>query len=233
MAISNIIRKVQRRVVRLFISPIHVFLFHQVSEVFDETTMKIGDWNNTEIFKSNIIKLKNKYTFISLPEAYTKIKDNKIRFKKYAVLTSDDGWFSLKNILPWLIEQKIPITLFVNPLYLDGKHFREKNTEKYLSMMELRSFDTSLVSIGSHGWEHINATTQSEDEFINSVEKSDDALKDLPNYIPFFCFTYGAYTQTSLKIVRDIGLIPVFIDGGKNYTDYSCIHRELIDGVVL
>lgn len=225
--------KLIRKITKIRLRPIHVFLFHQVSEVFDETTMKIGDWNNTEIFKSNIIKLREKYTFISLLEAYTKIKNNKIRFKKYAVLTSDDGWSSLKNIMPWLIEQKVPITLFVNPSYLDGKHFREKNTEKYLSMEELRSFDTVLVSVGSHGWEHINATTQSEEDFISSVEKSNIALKDLPNYVPFFCFTYGAYNQASLKIVRDRGLVPVFIDKEKNYSDCSCIHRELIDGIVL
>lgn len=32
------------------------------------------------------------------------------------------------------------------------------------------------------------------------------------------------------KILEEFGLVPVLIDGMKNWNDLSCVHRELLDG---
>ena len=101
---------------KLRLQPIRVFCFHQVSDEYAPLTMWEEDWTQTELFKRNIQNLKERgYTFISLPEAYFKLKNDSFRREKYAVLTADDGFKSMLNILPWLIEQRIPVTLFVNP----------------------------------------------------------------------------------------------------------------------
>lgn len=158
------------------------------------------------------------------------LKHDTFRCKKYAVLTADDGWASLKNILPWLNEQYIPITLFLNPAYLDGKHFREKETEKYLTVDDLDNLHKlyPLLTIASHGWEHIDATKQTTSEFMDSVNKSDTFLKPLQNFIPYFAFTYGRYTMEQLDILKNKNLTPLLVKGNKNYKDDVYIDREIL-----
>ena len=60
---------VKKRCTLLF-SPIRVFVFHQVSEQFDEKSMWTCDWTKMNQFKEHIKLLQKEYTFISLHEAY-------------------------------------------------------------------------------------------------------------------------------------------------------------------
>lgn len=216
---------------KLRLQPIRVFCFHHVSDTFDEGTMKRCDWLQTDLFKQLIHQLREEgYTFISLPEAHAKIQHDVIRCKKYVVLTVDDGWASQKNILPWLNEQKIPITMFLNPCYLDGMHYREKDTELYLTEDDVMRMhqDYPFVTIGSHGWEHKDATKQTVEEFIESLDRSEAYLKQLPNYIPFFAFTYGRYTKAQLDVIKSRNIIPLFVKGNMNYTREEYMDREVL-----
>lgn len=224
-------RKLKRAVKSLTQWPVHVFLFHQVSDSFDPDTMKEGDWTQTDRFKSNILKLKKRYRFVSLPEA-RRLMSQRVRMRHYAVLTSDDGWASLKNILPWLESQGVPVTLFLNPGYFDGSHFREKPTERYLDWEYVKALAPS-VTIGSHGWEHTDALKLSADEFRESIRQSTDVLEQLPGYVPYFCYTWGSFDENTDHILTEFGLTPVLIDREANYSDITRVHRELIDGVTL
>ena len=233
--INKKVIKIHRKVKKARLRPIRVFLFHQVSDAFDESTMKRGDWSETTRFKRNLLELKKEYTFVTLEKAYAKMKKDKVRLRPYAVLTSDDGWASLNNILPWLHEQGVPVTLFLNPGYFDGQHFREKNTEKYLLTEDIQRISETYpnVSIGMHGWEHVRATDQSEAEFRASVEKTRDALVNYTSFVPYFAYTYGSFGAMHNRVLHEFGLIPVLIDREKNVDDLSCIHRELLDGMKL
>lgn len=225
-------KKIQRFLTKLWLRPIKVFLFHQVSESFDERTMKIGDWTEIGRFKRKINTLRKEYHFISLPDAFIKLKKDVFRFRKYAVLTSDDGWASLTNILLWLDKESIPITLFVNPAYLDGMHFREKDTERYLLLGDLKAICSKypLVSIGLHGWEHIRVTNLNETDFRDDLNKSLEVLMQLPNFIPFFGYPYGDYNEMNETVLKEYNLVPVLVDGGNNINNPTHIHRVLIDG---
>ena len=227
----RILDKIQRRLLRMRLCPIRVFSFHQVSDIFDETTMYRNDWMQTEMFKSAIANLRDEgYIFISLQEAYEKLKHDAFRFRKYAVLTSDDGWASLRNILPWLNEQQIPITLFLNPAYLDGKHFRERKTEKYLTETEVLQLQDQypFLTIGSHGFEHKDVYKMSKEEFEDSLLRTEQVLSSYPNYVPFYAFAWGRYTKDAYAIVQHYNLVPVLMDGQKNYFNQQKIHRELL-----
>lgn len=216
---------------RLCKKPIRVFCFHQVSDTFDESTMYREDWIPTVEFQKTIDSLRNGgYSFISLPEAYDKLKHDTFRFKKYAVLTADDGWASLRNILPWLNEQQIPVTLFLNPAYLDGKHFRERETEQYLTETEVKQLYElyPLLTIGSHGWEHKDATRQTENEFEESLIKSTSLLSSMPNYIPFYAYTWGRHTVATDSLLKQMQLTLVLMDGMKNREKANIVHRELL-----
>ena len=231
---SRVVAKLKRKMTHLRLRPIRVFCFHQVSEAFEHDTMIECDWTQIDEFKQRILSLKEKYCFISLTEVTNHLNNDKFRLKKYVALTADDEWASLKNVLPWLAEQNIPVTLFVNPAYLDGKHFRERDTEKYLTLRELEQYALSCkhLSVASHGWEHQDVSKFSETRFREDVEKSIQVLSSLPCYIPFFAYPWGRHNSVNDHVVLSCGLTPVLMDGMKNYTDSSFIHRELLTEII-
>lgn len=234
MGFSLLFHKIKRKILKTRLYPIRVFVFHQVSETFEPETMVKNDWTELGNFKAAILKLKMEYEFISLKEAEHKIATDHFRRKDYAVLTSDDGWQSLLCIVPWLVEQKIPVTLFVNLAYFDGKTYRTYSTERYLSQEELKSLVISsngLVTIGLHGWEHTDATQSTEMDFRNDVAKAFEVLSQFPNFVPYFAFTWGRYNDMTLKICREFRLTPIFTSGNKNYNDPLKIDRDCIDGI--
>lgn len=234
---------------KLRLRPIRVFCFHQVSETFDDSTMWECDWTQTELFKRNIQSLKEQgYNFISLSQAHEKLKRDRLRCKKYAVLTADDGYKSLLNILPWLEEQHIPVTLFINTKYLDGKSWSEINEEQarrakpnvdmvkdvcpklYLSQEELKQVAAMPnVTIGMHGHEHFDAKKQTVEEFKTNVERCQSALQNVPHTIPYFAYTWGRHNAETDEVLKGLGLIPVMISGTGNYNNTNYIDRELID----
>lgn len=218
---------------KLRLQPIRVFCFHQVSEVFDPESMWKCDWMSTADFKSRISKLQDEYTFISMQDAYEKLKHDNIRCKKYAVLTADDGWESILNVIPWLAEQNIPITLFINPLYLDGVHKQEREAEKLLTKQELQDIlqTYSNVSVASHGWTHVDTLKISSKEFEESMHKSEEALSQLLRKEPFYAFTYGHYKSEYIQILNQENLVPVLISGIKNYKFKGTIDRESLEKV--
>ena len=224
----ELIHKIKRKLIKLRLQPIRVFCFHQVSDVFEPDTMWECDWMQIEQFKRNIMHLKEQYTFISLPEAYHKLTHDKIRCKKIAVLTADDGWASVMNIIPWLAEQNIPITLFLNPLYLDGVHKQERETEKLITARDLHELLVKYpnVLICSHGWTHVDTLKIDQSEFESLVIKSEKALAVYVRKEPFYAFSYGHYKKEYLCILEHNNLVPVLMDGKKNYKYDGVIHRE-------
>ena len=228
---SELLDKIRRKWAKMRLQPIRVFCFHHVSDTFDESTMEKCDWLSTSDFKQRIDTLREQgYTFISLTEAHTKILTDIFRCHRYAVLTADDGWASLKNVLPWLNEQQIPITLFLNPAYLDGKHFREKETEKYLTEEDVKHLyeQYPLVTVGMHGWEHANAREQTEQEFKESVRKSQEYLGKMPNFIPYFAYAWGRRNAMTNRFLMENRITPLTVKGGVNYNDGTILDRELL-----
>lgn len=224
--------RIQHRLTTWRFEPIRIFCFHQVSDTFDDTYMKPIDWLSVETLKRFVGDMQEKgYQFISLQEAKDRIMTDKYRLRKYAVLTADDGWVSLKNILPWLNEQKIPVTLFLNPAYLDGKHYRNSEREKYLTEEDMNHMHTlyPLVTIGMHGWEHKDATQQTKEEFEESVNRSKEYLSKYPNFIPYFAYTWGRSTWHTHCYLTEQGIMPVYVQGWKNYTRAPYLNRELLN----
>ena len=215
---------------RMRLQPIRVYCLHHVCAAFDAEYMNECDWMQIDEFKSNVQKMQQEgIEFISLTEAYCYICNDWARVKKCAVLTFDDGYASLKEILPWLEEHYIPVTLFVNGKYLDGKSFRENQKERYLTEKELFAMTSPLIEIGSHGWEHVRATEQAEANFVKSIEQNIAMLSKHLRYIPYHAYTYNDHNDALNAILGQYSLIPVLIDGMKNYDDSHVIHRELMD----
>lgn len=227
--ISDLVNKLKRKWMKMRWQPIRVLCFHQVSDTFDENSMYKQDWISTFDFQDIVRRFQAKgYTFISITEAFEKLRHDSFRCKKYAVLTADDGWSSVQNILPWLDDQRIPITLFLNPANFDGKHYRIKKGEEYLTTEDVTYLAEQypLLTIGSHGWEHVPATRLSALDFKENVDKSIDALRKLPNYIPYYAYTWGWHNDTTDRILIDKEIVIVNLKGRKNYQSQYALDRE-------
>lgn len=215
---------------KMRLRPIHIYCIHHVCEKFDAESMYACDWMNIDEFKATVTNIqKMGVNFVSLTEAHHHIRKDWVRCKRYAVLTFDDGYASLKEILPWLEEKKIPVTLFINGKYLDGKSFRETSKEKYLTKEELFAINNSLVEIANHGWEHKRTNEMTMDEFVNSIEKNIEILSSHPNYRPFWAYAYGAYTNKSNAALLAHHLIPVYVNGEPNIYFKGYLGRELLN----
>lgn len=228
MTIKTLIHKISNRWKKLRLQPIRVFCFHHVCENFDESSMHSGDWVNIEAFQQMVEDIReNDAEFISLSEAYRHICSDWIRRKKYAVVTFDDGYESLHEILPWLESKRIPVTLFINGKYLDGVSYREKSSERYLTKEDVFSMKSPLLEIAHHGWEHVDMSVMSESQFVDSIDMNEAVLQKHPRFVPFLAFTYGKCSEMNLKVLKQKNIIPVLTNGGKNYNDNQFIDREI------
>lgn len=225
----ELVNKIRRSLMKLRLQPIREYCLHHVCAEFDSELMNACDWMQIDKFKKKVLALQREgVEFISLTEAYRHICKDKIRLKKFAVLTFDDGYASLKEIMPWLEEQHIPVTLFINGKYLDGKSYRKNPKERYLTKEELFALTSPLIGIGSHGWEHIRATEQTEEEFAKSIAENIAMLSKHPRYVPFHAYTYGSHGESYDAVLYNRNITPILIDGNKNFNDAICIHRELL-----
>lgn len=230
MNLQELLHRIRHKLTKLRLQPIRVFCMHHVSKAYDEKQMHECDWMQIDEFKSKVIAMQQDgVKFISLTEAHRHIITDKCRRARYAVLTFDDGWSSLKNIIPWLCKQQIPVTLFVNPAYIKGEYKREIGTcLTQEELEELLKSGMSNIQIASHGWNHTLCTDLTLQEFENSVTSSDTYLKRFDAYIPYFAYPCGRKTQQQDGYLISKNIIPVYMDGGMNYSDTRAIHRELL-----
>jgi len=239
------IYKIQRWWMKLRLQPIRVFCFHQVSETFDPDIYCKQDWISIRDFKAQIEKFQSEgYRFITLAQAYDHIKCDIFRFKKYAVLTADDGLKCHAEIIPWLDEQHIPVVLFVNAETIFNQtcnqpmkeHFQiindeddRKHAEKlFMQIEDLMAINSPVLSIGLHGLDHKDVRLYSLNDFRKSV---DICVRDICSHIdiiPYYAYTYGKHTIDTDRVLWNMNYVPVLTDGAMNYNDPKYIHRELL-----
>lgn len=226
---NGLLSKLRRWFLKLRLQPVRVFCLHHVCEHFDADAMYACDWMALDEFKQKINVLRNQgYQFISLTDAYEYLKKDWFRRKKYAVLTFDDGYKSLNEVLPWLEEEQIPATLFINGKYLDGTSYREIPKEQYLTHDELFALTSLLIEIGHHGWEHKSVNEMTCAELKESILQNVETLSSHPRYIPFWAYTYGIHNPKSDIILLNSSMVLVKVVGDKNYKWIGSFSRELL-----
>lgn len=239
----NLFSKIQRKWTKLRLQPIRVVCVHHVSDKYDASYMWEEDWTNTERLKMWIRTMQEQgYIFISLSQAYSYIQRDLFRFHKYVVLTADDGYKSLLNIIPWLEEQQIPITLFLNPRYifeneigpnvgrkLKESHVKITSSELYIKEPDLKYLQSTLITFAYHGYEHIDEWEIDGIVFEKNVDLCMNIMqKRLSNVVPFYAHTYSHTKQENDKLLREKSLTPVYVFGNENYNETYRIDRELI-----
>lgn len=226
-----IVQKIKKKYAKRFRKPIEVFLFHAVTEEYDEKQNMLIDWSQTEDFKKHIHVLKRRYTFVSLEEVYRKLNSRIPRWRRYAALTCDDGFASVLDVLPFLAKEGIPVTLFINPKYLDGVSHREGYAEnqQYITHDQLWALTSPLLTVGMHGYEHDDSTKKTAEEFNWSVEKCKELLQSHPRFVPYYAYTGGRHSDLTQQILHYKGIIPLMVRGKSNTKYYGAIERRPID----
>lgn len=241
--------KIVRKIQRLWCKPIVVFCFHKVSDTYEPLYGGKDDWTQTDQFKRNIMSLRDKYTFISLEDAYSRLRNDTFRFRNYAVLTSDDGYQCILDILQWLNEMHIPVTLFLSTKYLDGKsydpwfdaHWNLTDEQKcnllrnmYIQSrhLSLPTLNTENVTLSLHGYGHDEVSWMNAETFRNYVQKSKMALENHPRYRSYYAYTWGHHSKVTNNVLRAKNIVPVYMDGQMNDSWDGAIHRVNMDGVI-
>lgn len=231
MCFTTIVEKLVRQLERLWWAPVEVLVFHAVSDLYDSRRNKRVDWSQTDVFKNHVRLLKSRYRFVSLDEAGRRLHRWCPRRERLAVLTCDDGYASVLDVLPFLESERVPVTLFVNPKYLDGVSRREGYAEEpqYMTHDQLWALTSEWVTVGMHGYAHDDATVQTAEEFELSVERCVEALQRHPRYIPFFAYTWGRHTEATQRMLWQKGIVPVGVDGNTNRHYHGMIDRRPMD----
>lgn len=241
----DVIHKITRKILKLRLHPIRVFVVHNVCDAYSTLVGPRADWVSTEDFHHSIEQLQKRYTFISIEDALHHIQHDVVRLRDYAVLTADDGYRSVYKQLPWLIEQNVPISLYINPKYLDGKSYSNHlwsfvhtanpeltETEfvngRYITSKDLDAITSPLVSIGSHGYEHTNNAKMNKEDYLEYMKTTVSILKHYASFVPFHAYPWGTYSYTSDEVLKDMGICPLRSDGMYNINDESQIHREYL-----
>lgn len=243
--IGNLLHRIKRKLLKWRLSPIRVFVVHSVTDTYSTIVGPKEDWMSVTDFRHSVEELQEKYTFISLDEAMQHLINDVVRTKNYAVLTADDGYCSVFEQLPWLIENKIPIALLINPKYIDGKSYsnhlwkfvhdanpdltvEEFVKDRYISAEDIQAIKSPLVNIGSHGYEHTDNGQMNEGEFREYMEKTKLEIEKFHAFVPFHAYPWGKYSEVSDKILKEMGIIPMRANGMYNINDDSQIHREYL-----
>ena len=246
MKLNKIFRPLKRYWIKLRLKPIDVYVFHMVSETYNPLYGGKEDWISIDYFQERLLQLQKRYKFITLSNAINHIKYDKIRFKRYAVLTADDGYQMILPLLPWLKEHNIPVTLFINTRFLEGDilkpihiayltreypnaDIQEIKDMLYMKWSHLKTLFPLGVEVGMHGHNHLESTTLTDENFRKEVHTCYSLLKEHTCFIPFFAYPWGRHNAQTDAILKEYNIIPVLMDGMKNYNDASCIHRELLD----
>lgn len=250
MKIEKLLNRLRCKLIKLRFQPIRVMVFHHVSAMRDLLVCQEDDWTQLDQFKQNLEKLREQYIFISLSDACHKLQYDLFRFRKYAVLTTDDGLASVLNVITWLEEKRIPLTLFVNTRYMEGDtlkpvhqkwlHELEPNADEkeiakrmYLSKKQIWSLASPYIEIGMHGHKHLNVQQIREAQFEEDIKACRERLSNHPQYVPMYAYPWGCATNESLDFLKNEGIISVLVKGGKNYQWEGYIDRECIDNKVI
>lgn len=200
---------------------IPILLYHDFVTVVPETEPDNYNYINTpESFEENIkVIIENGYTTISIKELYD-ANNGKIKLpEKPILITFDDGYYSnYEYIYPILKKYNVKASIFI----VTNNIGKEINNIKYLSWNDcLEMQNSGLVEIYSHSTRHIfyNKVPVREvrDDVLESYKIIEENLgkKDLK----IFAYPYGAYTNETVRALKNNGIDMQLYDIGINNFD--------------
>ncbi len=211
---------------------IHFIMMHELCE------------NQYEKFSSliNVLRINNA-EFITHKHALMLLKQNKIE-KPYYCLSFDDGLSSCRSAGLFLKMLEVPACFFINgaSIGLTGPRAEEfgrkrlKNSNaSFMSVTDLKNLLMLGHEVESHGFEHVNLATVSEEELDNDLKKNELwSENELNHKFSLFAWPYGRLIhikQAMLSNVKAFRYLGVFSgERGSGYDKtLSFLYRDNIE----
>lgn len=162
-------------------------------------------------------------TFISLIEG----EDVEAAPEKPVLLTFDDGYIdNYEQAMPLLAKYAFPATLFISP----GMN----NQEGYLNWEQIKKLQEAGWDIQPHGMTHPHLPRLSADQqAFEILEAKKQIEENLGTKADVYCYPYGEYNKTTLKLLKDHGFRYAFtIEQGNSTNQQSpyLLKRHFING---
>ncbi|NQX61337.1 polysaccharide deacetylase family protein [Paenibacillus qinlingensis] len=162
-------------------------------------------------------------TFISLIEN----EDGLTAPDKPVLLTFDDGYVdNVEEAMPILAQYNFPATLFMSPGMVEDP--------SYLNWEQIKQLQEAGWDIQPHGMTHPHLPKLSAEQQAYEIAEARKLIEEkLGTQADVFCYPYGEYNQTTLKILKDHGLRYAFtIDQGFTTNQQSpyLLKRLFING---
>lgn len=169
-------------------------------------------------FKKQIKRLiHDGYNFKSIDDLSMHITGKKLLLGKIAVITIDDGYENVHDIVDFMLKNSIPGAFFIlaHPEHVDRSEI--DNTYKLLSMQQIKKLSKMGFTIGFHGSTHKNLTTLNTSELNAEISLGKKTLeKKLGHKIVHFAYPKGRFNQKVIKHIRRSGFETAFAMGDIN-----------------
>ena len=141
------------------------------------------------------------YTPVSLATFISLIEGNVIEAapEKPVLLTFDDGYIdNYEQAMPLLAKYAFPATLFISP--------GMSNQEGYLNWEQIKKLQEAGWDIQPHGMTHPHLPQLSADQQAYEILEARKQIEDkLGTKADVYCYPYGEYNKTTLKLLKDHG----------------------------
>jgi peptidoglycan/xylan/chitin deacetylase (PgdA/CDA1 family) len=214
-----------------------ILMYHDISEGRSPGAVPVNE------FRKQMEYLKNcgKYDILSLDQ-YVDNLTNAVHENPIAI-TFDDGYVSLKTlVLPVIKEYRIPIAIFIpvkhvglfNAWDIENGHPRIDILDWEL-LAELSREE--LVTIGSHGLNHVSHGDLDEEADFHEISKSKEMLEDqLGIEATYYAFPYGQiinigkYSIDHIKKAGYKAALSTFWSRKNSVKNLYSLNRLYIDG---
>ncbi|WP_261303800.1 polysaccharide deacetylase family protein [Paenibacillus andongensis] len=141
------------------------------------------------------------YTPVSLATFISLIEGNGVEAapEKPVLLTFDDGYIdNYEQAMPLLAKYAFPATLFISPEMNDQ--------EGYLNWEQIKKMQEAGWDIQPHGMTHPHLPQLSADQQAYEILEARKQIEDkLGTKADVYCYPYGEYNKTTLKLLKDHG----------------------------
>lgn len=196
-------------VIALALSPLYRYRFHQRGRVFALHSMRPRLLDFSAISVETVRQLvscirANGLQIASLSEATG--NDGKV------AITFDDGYDDIFELLPYLRDEKIPITVFVPTAFIGRGNswdsFLVSGKRRHLNEAQIVDLAKSGVQLGSHTHNHVDLTLLSDQEIERELKVSKGILQSLTGQpINEIAYPFGNWNDRVIDIAKKTGYL--------------------------
>jgi glycosyltransferase involved in cell wall biosynthesis/peptidoglycan/xylan/chitin deacetylase (PgdA/CDA1 family) len=169
----------------------------------------------TNFFKQIDYLMRHGYTVVPINDVVSYVRGEKTLPPRSVCLTFDDGYHdNYGAVFAILKKYGVPVTIFLSTKYVASDDSQEIDLgigERFLSWGEIKEMARNGVCFGSHGQDHCDLTSLSEDKSLQEIFLSKELIKkNLSGRIRYFSYPYGRYDGKTQGLVEKAGFEAAF-----------------------